>query len=62
MYLSQAVEVYLLHIRHERGLAKRTCAVYTAWLHHFQGWLAEANYPAATLDLFCTPVLRRYLQ
>jgi integrase/recombinase XerC len=61
MYLSQALDDYLFHIRHERGLAPRTCAVYTVWLHHFQNWLAQANYPAATLDLFCAPTLRRYL-
>jgi site-specific recombinase XerD len=61
MYLSQAIQTYLLHIRHERGLAPRTRAVYTAWLHHFENWLAEANYPTATLHLLCTPVLRRYL-
>ena len=61
MSIEDVITEYLLYIRHERGLARRTCQVYTSWLHHFQGFLAECQYPDPALDLFCTPVLRRYL-
>ena len=59
--LSQAIETYLAHIRHNMGHSPRTCATYASWLHNFQGWLAAEGYSAPTVADFNALTLNRYL-
>lgn len=61
MRLQDAVNDYLNHITHERGLAKTTCVGYRMYLKHFTDWLDGGGYPDADLSAFTLPVLRRYL-
>jgi len=59
--LSQAIETYLAHIRHNLGHSPRTCATCASWLHNFQGWLAAEGYASPTVDDFNSLTLNRYL-
>ena len=62
MKLSDCISDYLLHIRHERGLAKTTCLHYQCWLRHFSDWLTVNGYPDAEAEtVLSLVVLRRYL-
>lgn len=59
--LSQAIETYLAHIRHNMGHSPRTCATYASWLHNFQGWLEAEGYTTQTVADFNALTLNRYL-
>lgn len=61
MSLDDAVLTYLLHIRVEKGLSRKTRFGSAAWIHRFQRWLAASGYAHAVIDVFCEPVLRRFL-
>jgi site-specific recombinase XerD len=59
--LSDVCTDYILHITHERRLAKTTQVGYANYLHHFQEWLKQNGYPEPSVADFTTPALRRYL-
>jgi site-specific recombinase XerD len=63
MLFSDVTDDYLRCIAHERKVSPTTTACYKAWLHHFEKWLTDNDYPQpATLEQFTTPILRRYQQ
>lgn len=59
--LSQAIETYLAHIRHNMGHSPRTCVTYASWLHNFHGWLMAEGYADPTVADFNALTLNRYL-
>ena len=61
MLLSDLSRDYLAFIKHERGLSHNTHKGYQSSLNHFLRWLDDNGYPAATLEAFTAPVLRRFL-
>ena len=48
MLLSDVIEAYLHHFQHERGLSKKTCEGYQAWLHNLHDWMQTRNPTSAT--------------
>lgn len=61
MLLAEAVNDYLLSIRHERGLSKNTVLHYQSNLRALLRWLGENGFPEPTVEALNTPTLRRYL-
>jgi site-specific recombinase XerC len=61
MFLTDAIESYLLYARHEQRVARRTYLTYTSWLRHFLDWITTNGYETPTLEDLNPLVLRRYL-
>ena len=62
MLLHDALNDFVLYLRHEQGAALTTRKGYGASLREFLRWMqADGGYPAPTLTDFCVPTLKRYL-
>jgi site-specific recombinase XerD len=60
--LTDAIDAYLLYIKHQQKVARSTYLCYASWLHHLQKWLVTTGYgDAPDATVFNAQTLTRYL-